>query len=154
MRDVEATYRRYFPLIREKCRRMLGDADAQDVAQETFVRFWDSAMENEDMQRTTAWIYRTCTRLMIDRLRERKRRPASADTLHDLPAAGTDADELLSQRRELVQLIDALPSQELEVAMLSRIDRLTHDEIAEVLGISDRTVRRCLARLGERVGTR
>src|SRR5207302_10717908 len=39
--DVEAAYRRYFVLIREKCRRMLADfAEADDVAQETFVRLW------------------------------------------------------------------------------------------------------------------
>ena len=34
MVDVETAFRRYFPLIREKCRRMLSDfAEADDVAQ-------------------------------------------------------------------------------------------------------------------------
>ena len=37
------------------------------------------------------------------------------------------------------------------MALLSRIDRLTHDEIAEVLGVSDRTVRRSLHRFNQRI---
>jgi len=39
------------------------------------------------------------------------------------------------------------------VAILSRFDRLTHPEIAEVMGISERTVRRLLSRFDERVST-
>ena len=154
MRDVESTYRRYFPVIREKTRRMLGDADAQDVAQETFVRLWQAAIDETDTRRVTAWIYKTCTRLAINRLREQARRPGGEDGLLELPARLTGPDEALAQRRQLQQLVRELPGQELEVALLSRVDRLTHEEIGEVLGISDRTVRRCLERLGQRVGTR
>jgi RNA polymerase sigma-70 factor (ECF subfamily) len=150
--DVEATYRRYFPLIREKCRRMLGDAaEADDVAQETFVRFWQSGLGASDARRTTAFIYKTCTRLAIDRMRERARRPGSDAELPLLPLPGAGTDEALAVRRQLLVLSRELPAGELEVALLSRLDRLTQQEIAAVLGVSDRTVRRSLTRFDERV---
>ncbi|HEX4382216.1 MAG TPA: sigma-70 family RNA polymerase sigma factor [Myxococcales bacterium] len=151
MQDVEATYRRYFPLIREKCRRMLGDAaEADDVAQETFVRFWQSARD-KDVRAASAFIYKTCTRLAVDRIRERARRPSSDRLLDEVADAAPASDQSLAARRELLLVARTLPGAELEVALLSRLDRLTHEEIAEVLGVSDRTVRRALARLDERV---
>ncbi len=44
-----------------------------------------------------------------------------------------------------------LPADELEVALLVRLDGLTQAEIAEVVRVSERTVRRCLRRLDHRV---
>jgi RNA polymerase sigma-70 factor, ECF subfamily len=152
LQDVDATYRRYFPLIREKCRRMLDDAaEADDVAQETFVRFWQSSLPDADVRRTTAFIYKTCTRLAIDRMREKARRAGSDLGLEELLDTAAGNDDLLAVRRQLLLLARTLPAQELEVALLSRLDRLTQEEIALVLGVSDRTVRRSLSRLDERV---
>src|SRR2546423_906525 len=75
--DVEATYRRYFALIREKCRRMLGDfAEADDVAQETFVRLWRTNLRAGDRRSVLAWIYKTRTPPAIDRLRGRPEKAA------------------------------------------------------------------------------
>jgi DNA-directed RNA polymerase specialized sigma24 family protein len=54
-------------------------------------------------------------------------------------------------RRALRALVATLPAAELEVAVLSRIDRLSHVEIAEVTGRSERTVRRLLDRLDQRL---
>ena len=149
LQDVEATYRRYFPLIREKCRRMLGDAaEADDVAQETFVRLRQSPL---DAGRATAFIYKTSTRLAIDKLREKARLAGSDAALDELPGLSAGSDDLVAVRRQLLILARTLPADELEVALLSRIDRLTHDEIAEVLGVSDRTVRRSLHRFNQRI---
>jgi RNA polymerase sigma-70 factor (ECF subfamily) len=151
LQDIDASYRRYFPLIRAKCRRMLGDAaEADDVAQETFVRFWRSSFAG-DARRGTAFIYKICTRLAIDRMREKARRQGGDADVDELPLPGAGTDELLAVRRQLLILSRRLPESELEVALLSRLDRLTHEEIAEVLGVSDRTVRRSLKRFDGRV---
>lgn len=152
LQDVEVAYRRYFPLIREKCRRMLGDAaDADDVAQETFVRLWQAAFDDADERRISAWIYRASTRLAIDRIRERARRDPRENALDQVHAPVAPADEALATRRQLSLLARTMPKDELEVALLSRLDRLTQDEIAEVLGVSSRTVRRSLRRLEARI---
>jgi RNA polymerase sigma-70 factor (ECF subfamily) len=152
--DVDAAYRRYFPLIREKCRRMLGEGEADDVAQETFLRLWKSELQDDDPRRLTAWIYRTCTRLAIDRMRERARRAVDDDgdeKLAGLPSRAPAFDESLENRRLLERLARELPREELEMALLHRLDGLTQAEIAEVTRVTDRTVRRCLVRLDARV---
>lgn len=149
--DLQLAYRRYFPLIREKCRRMLSDAEeAQDVAQETFIKLWSARLQDEDPRRLTAWIYRTCTRLAIDRMRRGRARPEVVmDELEHSDAGGWERSAEL--RHELQGWARTLPSDELEVALLSRLDRLTHPEIAAVVGSSERTVRRLLSRFDARV---
>lgn len=68
--DVESTYQRYYPVIWAKCRRMLRDpAEAQDLAQETFARLWASRDSLHDSEAALGWVYRTATRLAVDRLR-------------------------------------------------------------------------------------
>lgn len=154
MRDFDSAYRRYFPLIREKCRRMLDDSgEADDVAQDTFIRLWQAGLEDAGDRRISSWIYRTSTRLAIDRMRERRRKRGTDEDLaaiENLPVPAR-SDDLLSSKRELQQLARAVPAEELEIAVLSRLDRLTHAEIGEVLELSDRTVRRRLQELERRL---
>jgi RNA polymerase sigma-70 factor (ECF subfamily) len=146
---VEAVYQRFFPAIREKCRSMLRDADdAQDIAQETFIRLWRARLDLDDPRRVAAWVYRTATHLAVDRLRRNARgaevRGVEAD-------AAVSSDARVETRQLLERLAATIPADELELAFLDRIDGLTQPESAQVLGISERTVRRMLARLDERI---
>lgn len=147
-------YRKVFPLVLAKCRRMLrGDADAMDLAQEVFVRLWQQRELIHDPQALTAWLYRVSTRLVIDRVRRRKLDHASLSDLQQRleGAAADDTEARLSSRRQLSSVLADCPENELEAAILSRFDRMTHPEIAAVVGASERTVRRLLVRFDERV---
>jgi RNA polymerase sigma-70 factor, ECF subfamily len=141
-----SAYRRYFPLLVQKCARMLGDrAEAQDVAQESFVRLHRAGLCDAEARLVTAWLYRTSTRLAIDRLRARRRHAADAaavDSLTSDPSMETDA----LARQLWIELAHSLPKQQLEVALLTRFDGLTQSEVAEVTGIHPRRIRRLLAR--------
>ncbi|RYZ03407.1 MAG: sigma-70 family RNA polymerase sigma factor [Myxococcales bacterium] len=147
-------YRRVFPIVLAKCGRMLrGDAEAKDVAQEVFIRLWQHRELVEDHQSLTAWLYRTSTRLVIDRAR---RRAFGRESLGHLQAvlegrAEADSESLLASREQLQGVLSACPAAELEAAILNRVDRLSHPEVAEVLGVSERTVRRLLARFDDHV---
>jgi RNA polymerase sigma-70 factor (ECF subfamily) len=150
----DEVYRRVFPMILSKCRRMLsGSADAQDLAQEVFVRLWQSREKIAEPRALTAWLYCTCTRLAIDRARSRGRQDeafavlsADAGGAHD----AADPEVRSAGRRMLKDLVAQTPDRELEVALLSRIDGLNQEEIAEVLDMGERTVRRLLARFAQR----
>ncbi|MCC6335682.1 MAG: RNA polymerase sigma factor [Myxococcales bacterium] len=145
--DIDRLYRRFFPLIRQKCRRMLGDFDtAQDLAQDTFVRLWRARLPEQDSRRVTAWIYKTATHLAIDHLRAKSVRDAvpPSDAVAQPPEVGLEA------RRVLLRVAKDAPRDELECALLARIDGLTQPEAAEVLGVSERTVRRLLERFDAR----
>ena len=148
---VEAAWRRWYPLAREKARRLLGSGgDADDVAQEVFLRFWREGMAEAPTRTASAWLYKTTTRLSIDRLRELRSRNDHEAALGDLPAAGAP-DEQLAVRQELQGIAESVPVAELEVAILHRVDRLDQGEIAEVVGITTRTVRRLLGRFDRRL---
>jgi RNA polymerase sigma-70 factor (ECF subfamily) len=147
---VDAVYQRFFPVIREKCRSMLRDSDdAQDVAQETFVRLWQSRLDLEDPKRVAAWVYRTATHLAVDRIRRNARGAEVRGVEADAPAPAGDAR--VHTRQLLERLAGKIPADELELAFLDRVDGLTQPESAQVLGVSERTVRRMLVRLDERL---
>ena len=150
--DVAETYRRYFPIIREKCSRMLRDrAEAQDVAQETFRRLWSDRDRLHAPDAVVSWIYRTSTRLAVDRYRRARRQDARAFASDEVAGPEPDAGTRLDASRMLARIAERVPADELEVAILSRVDGLRQDEIARVLGCSDRTVRRLLQKLESRL---
>jgi RNA polymerase sigma-70 factor, ECF subfamily len=154
--DVADAYRQYFGLIRAKCRRMLSDAqEAEDVAQETFIRLWrDGPPGSADAAQVGAWVYRTSTRLAIDRLRQRRRWEPEVVDAPDCDAGpiGEDLAARVQARQQVERFARVLTEQELEVALLHRVDGLTQPEVAQVIGVSERTVRRLLARLDVRLG--
>jgi RNA polymerase sigma-70 factor, ECF subfamily len=153
--SFEDCYRRVFPLVLAKCRRMLrGHADATDVAQEVFLRLWKHRELILDQQALTAWLYQTSTRLVIDRAR--RRTLGRESLLHLQTVALGEGDDDSEQRfvsRQDLRKVENFPAKELEAAILNRFDRLTHPEIAEVMGVGERTVRRLLNRFDERVST-
>jgi RNA polymerase sigma-70 factor (ECF subfamily) len=122
--------------------------EAQDVAQETMVRLWKANLMHLPAPQLTAWLYRTSTRLAVDVLRKTRHETGEAPpdvSSHERP------DEQLDTRRYLAMLARRIPANELEVAVLHRVDGLTQEELAEVLDTTDRTVRRLLAKLDERL---
>jgi RNA polymerase sigma-70 factor (ECF subfamily) len=130
---------------------MLGDNElAADIAQETFLRLWTSPVAREPVGARLNWIYRTSTRLAIDHLRRRKLGVEVADG-GELEATSPGAEDMVAARQGLRRLAAELPAGELEVVILSRCDRMTQDEIAEVTEMSSRSVRRVLARLEDRL---
>jgi RNA polymerase sigma-70 factor (ECF subfamily) len=151
--EITLAYRTYFPLLVRKCARMLGDGhEAEDVAQETFIRFAGSALLASDARAVTAWLYRTSTRLAIDRLRARRRESAQAgDAALAVLFSGDAPDASAELRALLTHLLAVAPEAELEAALLSRVDGLTQLEIGEVLGLHERSVRRLLVRFDRRL---
>jgi RNA polymerase sigma-70 factor (ECF subfamily) len=63
-----------------------------------------------------------------------------------VPAPQSSGSELGPHARRLLEAIDALPEDERETLSLVRIQGLTHEEAAELLGVSTKTVQRRLNR--------
>ena len=144
--DPEQAYRRYFPLILQHSRRLVGDGvQAQDIAQDTFIRFLKGpAIEGGD-EGTVAWLYRASANLAIDTLRKR-RTNVGVDELRPAPE---ELEAGLSLRSSLEKLARALPREILHAGVLSRANGLTQPELAKLLDISERTVRRWLITFDE-----
>lgn len=150
--EFEQTYVRFFAPVRAKCLRILASAQAaDDVVQEVFLRFWQwPERPPVDAPHSTrirlAWLYKTSTRLSIDALRARGVRESFAEC--PLPCA-VDLGPALVARKAIDSLRKSVSDDELEAAILCRIDGLSQPEAARVLGISERTVRRLLSRFDE-----
>jgi RNA polymerase sigma-70 factor (ECF subfamily) len=143
-------YRRLLAPVRAKCRRLLRDpVAAEDVMQEALLRCWRSGPPfhgPDDAAVVMAWLYRTCFRLAVDHLRHRRRSPlAPAAEEPTLPCA-VDTALALEARSALERIAGDAPDDELEAAVLCRVDGLTQPEAAGVMGISERSVRRLLDR--------
>lgn len=150
--DLSAAYARLLPPLRAKCRRLLGHSPAaEDVVQEAFLRFLEQGGGGRalDVRIAMAWLYRTSTRLAIDVLRARRRTEAAAADAEALPC-GADLQASIAARSTIVALASSATQDELEAAVLCRVDGLPHPEAAAVLGVSERTVRRMLDRFDER----
>jgi RNA polymerase sigma-70 factor (ECF subfamily) len=143
--DFPATYARFWGPIRAKCRRLLGaTAMADDVAQEAFLRLWQSgpALHGLEPRQVLAWLYLTSTRLCLDGLR-RTRSLSPLDSVPELSCAVSPHD-LAAARSTIAALCHRASPEQLEAALLARVDGLSQPEVALVLGVSERTVRRLL----------
>ena len=145
-------------------RRLLGDRQwAEDVLQETFVRAYTRADTFRAGGKVSTWLYRICTNLCYDHLRARKYRAmASLDaptTEGAESGATTWSSTLASSAKEapvsvekgdtercVRDLIGKLPERERTVVLLRQYHGMTFKEIAEVLGLTARTVQNCLRR--------
>lgn len=129
------------------CRFLNDPAEAEDVAQEAFLRVLDAAPHYRPTARFGTYLLRIVARLCLDRVR--KKRPLYTDTLPRTPAAGpSPADHLL--RRERSQLVrealDQLPRQQRLALILRYDEELGYREIAAILRTTPKAVERLLAR--------
>src|SRR3954471_8178764 len=115
---------------------LLGNADdAQDAAQEAFLKCWRARASVPDVQNLRAWIFRVGLNAAKDYQRSawnRKSRPLPEDdvmlpTRDDAPAQAVEDQEDLDRLR---QAITQLRQDEMEVFLLRQNGELTYEQIA------------------------
>lgn len=127
-------------------------ADAEDAVQEAFVRVLRHRDTLDEVRDQRVWLIRIVWNIVLDRKRRAKTRPETddvADLARVLPASGLSADERAAAAQhhaQILQLVEKLPAKEREVLILSAFEELNSVEIAEVLGITESSVRSRLFR--------
>ena len=122
-----------------------GHEDAQDIAQEAFIRIHRFLDRYNPKQKFSTWLYQIVVNLSIDALRRRKGRGSAR--LESVPEAATDrpgpAEEAeRTERREKVrEILDSLPEQYRVILLLRDIEGLPSREVAEILNMNHATVR-------------
>jgi RNA polymerase sigma-70 factor, ECF subfamily len=132
--------------------------DAEDLAQEAFVKAYQTIERFKSGEPFGPWIYRIVTNLALDVLKHRQRfRHEELTDSH--PAARGDRADLAAVSNELASRIDAaiqaLPEMQRVVARLFLVEHFEHAEIAAMTQLSEGTVRSHLslarAKLRERL---
>jgi RNA polymerase sigma-70 factor (ECF subfamily) len=128
---------------------------ADDVAQEAFVRAWQSLDRFELGRPFGPWVCRIAANLAVNHVRSpRAREEGLPEGRVEIPApdAGPLAAVLDSEaRRVLDEAVAALPAQQRAVFVLRAVEEMSYAEIAGVLGISPGTVMSRLFRARERL---
>ncbi len=137
------------PWILALARRMLGDpTEAEDVAQESFLRLWRQAPRwRPGAARIDSWLYRVTLNLCYDRLRRRREIPTAEPPDRPDPGHGPEA---LLQARVIGERIDAgllaLPVRQREAMALVHFQELAGAEAAQIMGVSIEALESLLAR--------
>lgn len=140
--------------VYQLCYRMVGNAhDAEDIAQEAFIRAYVNINSYDTNRKFSTWLYRIATNLSIDRLRKRK-----PDYFLDAEIEGTEgltmysqipSDELqpdemvesLEFQEWIQQEINELPVMYRSVIVLKYIEELSLKEIGDILDLPIGTVK-------------
>lgn len=127
-------------------------ADAEDAVQEAFLRVLRHRDTLEEVRDQRVWLVRIVWNIVLDRKRRAKTRPETDDVselARVLPATGLSAEERAAAAQhhsQVLELVDGLPAKEREVLVLSAFEELSSVEIADVLGITESSVRSRLFR--------
>ena len=112
-------------------------ADAEDIVQEAFVRFWRTQRDISNR----GLLYATVRSIALDFLRRDSRRARRESTaMEDADQTSQPVFEIEDEsQRELVATLDGLPREQREVLTLKIWNDLTFAEIASALEISQNT---------------
>lgn len=156
--DFNTLVLRYQDRIYTAAYRLLGEpAAAADAAQEAFIRAY-RRIDSFNGDNFAGWLGRIVTNICYDELRRGKRRPATS--LEELPGADYDdgpalpdegeTPEEAAQRAELNRAIQdcigALQANQRTVLVMSDVQGMSYQEIADAAGINSGTVKSRLSR--------
>ena len=152
--DVPTLYSEYYPKIVGYLRRLVGEAEAEDVAQEAFVKVSRSLESFRGESQLSTWIYRIATNTAMGHLRKPSTKRSARQTTgaeedeevyEDTIVDSAPLHDTLLIRKDMNDcirgLVNDLPENYRTVLVLADLEELTNAEIAEVLGLSLDTVK-------------
>ena len=143
----------YEPLFRYVRSITQSPEAAQDVTQDAFIRLWEVRDSLSLDQSLEAYLYRIARNRAYNYERNQRTRSEKEEDVREKtpaqPAPPTRPDAQASAQRledRLWRWIGELTERQREALVLSRFDGLSHDEVAEVMDISPRTVNNHIVR--------
>jgi RNA polymerase sigma factor (sigma-70 family) len=128
-----------------------GAEDVEDLVQETYVRMY-ALPDYREIESPRALLFRIAHNMAVERARRQSTQ--ATDSMGDLEllnvySTEAPADEQIDARRRFESFcaaVDRLPPLCRRVFVLRKVYRLSHDEIAEVLGVSHSTIEKHVAK--------
>ncbi len=151
IQNFHKIYSEYYPKIVGYLRRIVGESEAEDVAQETFVKVSRALDGFRKDSRLSTWIYRIATNTAMDHLRSRSSlKKAPGEPLEEEEHEAEDKNIWTGESRPSLEtslirgqmsdcirgIVEKLPPNYRVVITLSELEELTNNEIAEILQVS------------------
>lgn len=148
--QLEALYRDHHGWIRQWLQRRLGNAsDAAELAQDVFVRLLSRPKVFNDAEHARAYLGRMSRNACVDFWRRRRIEQAYLDVLAAQPEQYHPSLEhqaiIVETLGQLQAMLDRMPGRVAEAFCLAQLQGLKQREIAEQLGVSERSVNSYLA---------
>lgn len=151
---LEALIRKYQRWVFTLAYRMLGDrADAEEMAQEIFLKVYRALGRFKGDARFSTWLYRIATNHCLNHLESRRRRVRSesnpghpVDQVSDPTPRPDDLVERADVRVLVQQALLRLTPEHRTILVLRELQGLAYEEIGELLGLESGTVRSRLHR--------
>lgn len=139
-------YQRYWPVLYRHAFRMLkSDAESEDVVQDTFIKLWKAAPNLPDHTTLGAYLYTMVRNSVLNIIAKSSVHASYRNDLERFMVDGYELSDHLVREKILAKLIEQeiqqLPARMREVFERKRIDHLSYKEIAEVMDISELTVK-------------
>ncbi len=162
-RAFELLVRKYQYKIIQLVSRLVGESDAPDVAQETFIKAYRALNGFRGQSAFYTWLYRIGINTAKNHIVSRGRRPANQDidiadaeqyghTEHlsdvDTPESLLLSDEI---KQKVAEVIHKLPADLRQAITLRELEGLSYEEIAEVMDCPIGTVRSRIFRAREAI---
>lgn len=130
--------------------------DAEELAQETFVRVWQHRLKFRPEAAFRPWIFSIALNLARNRLRWWRSRPEVALEEWDEPArggpsGGGEEAERAERARAVRDAIAKLPVEQREALVLFEYERMSQAEIAVAVGATPKAIENRIARARERL---
>ena len=147
----EQLFRGFYPRLADYARSLLDSADAaEDAVQDVFVALWNGRARLPEGDRFVGYLFRSVRNRALNQIRARRTAARWLARMDPDPAVPAEA-ELALEDRELEQAyraaLEQVSPRGREVFLLSRDQGLTYPEIAELLGISVKTVETLMGRV-------
>lgn len=147
---ANALVRALLPRVYRVAARILHDpTEAEDVAQEAFLRAWKVAANwKPGAAKFETWVHRITLNLCFDRLRRRKRiasEDSAPEQIDDSPSA-SDGMFALERAKRVKQAMDALPERQRTALVLCHFEDMGNIEAAGALEISVEALESLLSR--------
>ena len=141
---LEGFFRDLHPALVRYAASMVDPDSAEDLVQDAFVKIWETRTTIDPRRSIKAFAYQTVRNLCLNRIRDQgTRKNLLEEERPTLGLKARDPEEDLSGRdlaAHLTEWIDELPDRQREALRLSRFEGLSHQEVADAMGVSARTV--------------
>jgi RNA polymerase sigma-70 factor (ECF subfamily) len=131
-------------LIRTAANLLRDRYEAEDVAQESFLKAFREIHRLRDDKAFAGFLYRICVRLCMDRLRLKRAEPTEIDTVQQSEGGSVE------NRVVIEKVLYQLPAELRTTLVLREMEQLSYDEVAEAMRVPIGTVRSRLHSARER----
>lgn len=142
-RYIAQLFEQHGPRVYRRALRLLGNpGDAEEATQEIFIRAFRSASGFREQSQPTTWLYQITTNYCLNLIRDRSRR-AALNEAHLNPMAEATSRSDPTRPEDLVllrRLLVTADERQAAAAVYVFLDGMSHEEAAELLGVSKRTV--------------